>query len=38
MNIDLPLQDSPYAFLYILGINAVVLAVLSWFFQKKGWF
>ncbi|MFM2340033.1 MAG: hypothetical protein RLZZ360_669 [Candidatus Parcubacteria bacterium] len=38
MNIKLPLQDSPYAFVYILGANAVVLAVLSWFFQKKGWF
>jgi magnesium transporter len=38
MNITLPLQDSPYAFFYILGLNAVVLAALAWFFQKKGWF
>jgi magnesium transporter len=38
MNIDLPLQDSPYAFLYILGLNGVVLTILAWFFQKKGWF
>ncbi len=38
MNIDLPLQDSPYAFFYILGANVIVLTILSWFFQKKGWF
>ncbi len=38
MNIELPLQHSPYAFFYILGANGVILAILSWFFQKKGWF
>ncbi len=38
MNINLPLQDSPFAFFYILAANGVILAVLVWFFQKKGWF
>jgi magnesium transporter len=38
MNISLPFQDSPYAFLYILGANAVILTLLGWFFQRKGWF
>jgi magnesium transporter len=38
MNVNLPLQDSPYAFLYIIGINITVLGGLCWFFHKKGWF
>ncbi|MCU0678511.1 MAG: magnesium transporter CorA family protein [Candidatus Pacebacteria bacterium] len=38
MNVDLPFQDSPYVFLYILGTNVVVLGLLGWFFHKKGWF
>ncbi|MFM2424262.1 MAG: hypothetical protein RLZZ70_653 [Candidatus Parcubacteria bacterium] len=38
MNVNLPLQDSPYAFLYIIGINILVLSGLGWFFHKKGWF
>lgn len=38
MNVSLPLQDSPYAFFYILGTNVVVLSLLGWFFHKKGWF
>ncbi len=38
MNISLPFQDSPYAFLYILGANAVILTLLGWFFHRKGWF
>lgn len=38
MNITLPLQESPFAFFYILAANGVILAILIWFFQKKGWF
>jgi len=38
MNITLPLQQSPFAFFYILAANGVILAILIWFFQKKGWF
>ncbi len=38
MNINLPLQDSPFAFFYILAANGIILAILIWFFQKKGWF
>ncbi len=38
MNITLPLQESPFAFFYILATNGVILAILIWFFQKKGWF
>ncbi len=38
MNVNLPFQDSPYAFLYIIGTNVLVLSLLGWFFHKKGWF
>ena len=38
MNVTLPFQESPYAFLYIIGTNVVVLSILGWFFHKKGWF
>ncbi len=38
MNINLPFQESPYAFGYIVAANTVILTVLIWFFHKKGWF
>lgn len=38
MNVPLPLQDSQYAFFYILAANVVVLTGLAWLFNKKGWF
>jgi len=38
MNVDLPLQDSPWAFSFILGANLLILAVLVVVFRKKNWF
>jgi len=38
MNVEVPFNDSPYAFLYILGISSAVLVAIFWFLKKKGWF
>ncbi|OGG89044.1 hypothetical protein A2592_01135 [Candidatus Kaiserbacteria bacterium RIFOXYD1_FULL_42_15] len=38
MNVDLPLQNSPWAFSFIAGANILVLAVLVVVFRKKNWF
>jgi len=38
MNVDLPLQNSPWAFFFIVGTNFFVLAVLVVIFHRKNWF
>jgi magnesium transporter len=36
MNVEgLPLDDSPYAFYYIIIISLVVSLLLAWFFRRK---
>jgi magnesium transporter len=38
MNIDLPFQDSKYAFAGIIAANVFILALLGYIFNKKNWF
>ena len=38
MNIDLPFQDSKYAFAGIIVANVVILAILAYIFNRKNWF
>jgi len=38
MNVDLPLEDNPYTFIYILIFNTAILFGLLYFFRKKQWF
>ena len=38
MNVGLPLQSSPYAFLLTLVLSFVISAVVVYFFWKKDWF
>ena len=38
MNIDLPFQDSQYAFIGIIIANVVILSVLGYIFKQKNWF
>lgn len=38
MNVDLPLQDSPWTFLGIIGVNMTILTGLVLLFKKKQWF
>jgi magnesium transporter len=38
MNVELPFQHSPYAFLIILATNMVVLGLLVGLFKYKNWF
>lgn len=37
MNISLPFQDSPYAFAGVIGANVLILAVLTFVFNRKNW-
>lgn len=38
MNVHLPLQDSPFAFLLIMGFNLLLLVGLAFVFRKNNWF
>jgi len=38
MNVDLPLQDSPWTFLGIICVNILILTGLVLLFKKKQWF
>jgi magnesium transporter len=38
MNIDLPIQNSPYAFHIITWIMIIISLILFVIFKKKGWF
>jgi magnesium transporter len=38
MNVDLPLQDSPHAFAFIILFNIALLGILVIIFRKKHWF
>lgn len=37
MNVPLPLGESPYAFLYILGLVTVVLSLIAYLFKRNGY-
>ena len=37
MNIDLPLQGSPYAFVIVMGAALLVAAVMLWTFWRRDW-
>ncbi len=37
MNISLPLQKDPLAFLYIIVISMLAIGVISWYFFKQKW-
>jgi magnesium transporter len=37
MNVKLPLEGNPYAFLIILNISAVIMLASIWIFAKKKW-
>lgn len=38
MNVALPFQDSPYAFLYVTGISLALSLLGVWIFWKRRWF
>jgi magnesium transporter len=38
MNVDLPFQDSPWAFGFVLIVAAALSAIISRVFVKRGWF
>jgi magnesium transporter len=38
MNISLPLENSPSAFVIISGMMILLSLILFLFFKKKGWF
>ena len=38
MNVNLPLDGSPYAFLFVLGIMAVIGGAMLIFFRSRRWF
>lgn len=38
MNVDLPFQDEPQAFILIVTLNLTILAILAFVFKKKNWF
>jgi len=37
MNLRLPLQDSPFGFPVILGLNVLISGLMFWYFKKKDW-
>lgn len=37
MNINLPFQESPYAFLFVAWSMIVSVSIMIWIFKKKGW-
>ena len=37
MNISLPLEKDPFAFLYIIVISMLAIGVISWYFFKQKW-
>ncbi|MCC6521322.1 MAG: hypothetical protein IT373_01550 [Polyangiaceae bacterium] len=37
MNIKLPLQDHPLAFLFVMGLSVSVCVVVIYYFMRKGW-
>ena len=37
MNVGLPFADSPFAFLYVMGICILISVVLIFFFMRKRW-
>lgn len=37
MNVGLPLGDQPYAFLFILGLSALIAGIVIWIFVKRHW-
>jgi len=38
MNVSLPFQEQSWAFLFIIGFNAIALVILVYIFRKKHWF
>jgi magnesium transporter len=38
MNVDLPFQHVRHAFLFVLGVIAVITTIFVWFFKRKKWF
>jgi magnesium transporter len=38
MNVDLPLQHARHAFLFVLGLIALITATFIYFFKRKRWF
>ena len=38
MNVQMPLQDSVYAFYMVIGVIAVTVVILVWYFRKNDWF
>jgi magnesium transporter len=38
MNVPLPFQHAQHAFLFVLGLIAVITAAFIWFFRRKKWF
>lgn len=37
MNVDLPFQSSPYAFAVVMGVAALLVAVMLWVFWRRDW-
>lgn len=38
MNVDLPLQHTRHAFLFVLALIATITGLFIWFFRRKKWF
>jgi magnesium transporter len=38
MNVDLPFEHARHAFLFVLGLIAVITGGMIWFFKRKKWF
>lgn len=38
MNVELPLQHGPFAFMYTMLISLALSVVVAWFFMRKRWF
>lgn len=37
MNVQLPLQDAPYAFAFVIGLVVLMVSVGVWYFKKHEW-
>ncbi|MCD6356491.1 MAG: hypothetical protein J7L66_04310 [Anaerolineaceae bacterium] len=38
MNVRLPFENSPNAFMYIILISIIVMMIIAVFFKKRDWF
>ena len=37
MNVDLPLQGSPYAFVVVMGVALLLVMAMLWLFWRRDW-